>query len=197
MAIVTAGALAMSAIGAGGAWAKQPKGPPEVTTKVVGSWVNEAGCVPIGLAPTNDAQTFDITCSGGSIWTGDFTGHTVVHLEGTVATSGAMSGTYTETFYGTYVPDQRIGSLTTQGTVTVGTAGEFSARAAIVSGTCGFAGSSGSMAYDGFALYGGSVGSWTHPAGPAPSGPCTPAAPPTSSARSHHPGKASPRRRQR
>jgi hypothetical protein len=86
--------------------------------------------------------------------------------------SGVLSGTYTETFYGTYVKDQRTGTLTTKGRFGTTEQQTFFARARIVGGTCGFAGSGGWMSYDGASVHGGYVGSWRHPA-PAPSsGPC-------------------------
>ncbi|MBK5305124.1 MAG: hypothetical protein JJD92_00395 [Frankiaceae bacterium] len=180
--VLLTAALGISVIDGSGAWAK-PK-PATTTSEVRGGWVNEAGFVPSDVKETSDPNVFTVTFTGGSIWNGAFTGHTVVHGVATIATSGAMDGDYTEIFYGTYYPDlesaPRIGSLTTKGHVHVTSDLEFTARAKIVSGTCGFAGSTGSMSYDGMAVNGGYVGRWTRPAGAAAVDPtCAPAPPPT------------------
>ena len=178
-----AACLGFTVIAGAGAWAK-PK-PATTTTEVRGGWVNEAGFVPTELAPTSDPDVYTATFSGGSVWNGDFTGHTAIHgVAAMNVMTGDMEGDYTETFYGTYYPDAqsapRYGSLTTKGHFHVTSNLEFITRAKIVSGTCGFAGSSGTMAYDGFSTNGGYVGSWTRPSGAASLDPtCTPAPPPT------------------
>lgn len=154
--------------------------PKSVSTFVNGGWVNETGIVFTGLTPTADPTVYSFTFSGGSIWDGDFTGHTVVQGAGFVnVLTGAFRGTYTETLYGTYLPDHRTGSLTTVGSVSTTPTLGFTAVARIVSGTCGFAGSKGRMRYDGTIVHGGYVGSWVHPrTTPAADPSCTPAPPP-------------------
>ncbi|MDP9183149.1 MAG: DUF3224 domain-containing protein [Actinomycetota bacterium] len=145
------------------------------TTQVRGGWVNDISFIPTSATPTSDPEVFKVDFTGGSLWDGDFTGRTVVH--GTALmniTTGALTGTYTETFYGTYVPDGRTGSFTTRGTATSTEHLTFFARARIVSGTCGFAGSTGQLAYDGLSVHGGYVGRWAHPRTPPSSEPCLP-----------------------
>jgi hypothetical protein len=172
-ATATAGGTASDRPSAG---AERGHKPVATRTSVVrGGWVNEAGCIPVGAGTTEDPDVISLTCSGGSIWDGELTGHTVVHVDATLTTSGAMHGTYEEFFVGTYLGDDSHGGLRTRGTVDVFEDGAFTARAAIVEGTCDWLGSTGSMAYDGFAVNGGYVGEWTRPVGPPASDPaCNP-----------------------
>jgi hypothetical protein len=142
-------------------------------TDVRGGYVNELGFVPTSVAPTADPDVYRLSFTGGSIWDGDFVGHTVIQGVALMHVStGVVGGSYTETFYGTFVPDHRTGSLTTRGHFTTTEQQTFLARARIVGGTCGFNGSSGSMRYDGASVHGGYVGSWRHPAATPPSTPC-------------------------
>jgi hypothetical protein len=166
MRVLVAAALVAGVATGSIAWAK-PK-PATATSEVRGGWANEAGAVISDLKPTGDPNVFAVTFTGGSVYDGGFTGHTVVHGDGTIATSGEMDADYAETFYGTYSPDlesaPRTGSFTMKGHLHITSDLQFTARAKIVSGTCGFAGSTGSMAYSGMAVNGGYVGSWSRPA---------------------------------
>ena len=132
-------------------------------TAVRGGWVNDLSCVPRGLSATDDPAAFGIECSGSSLWDGDFLGRTILHLHGTIALSGRMEGTYDEVLFGTYAGDHSHGALHTHGYFVVDENAAFLARATIVNGTCDWAGSTGTMAYDGFSTNGGYVGEWVRP----------------------------------
>lgn len=149
-------------------------GPPPITVR--GGYINDLGCVPTGPpSPTDDAQAVELQCTGQSMWNGDFTGRTVAHISATVATSGRMYGTYEEMFVGTYMGDMSYGGLLTKGYLEIDENGQFLARAKIVSGTCAWAGSTGTMNFDGTAAYGGYVGQWNRPAVPPAADPtCDP-----------------------
>jgi hypothetical protein len=144
-------------------------------TVVRGGYVNDAGFVPAGLpSPGRVPGSYVVPFTGGSTWNGSFTGHTVISGTATLYETGAVEGTFTETFYGVYVPDQRYGSLTHTGRFSSDEHSLFWARSRIVGGTCGFASSSGTFAFDGASTNGGYVGRWRQPAGFAPpAGPCT------------------------
>lgn len=65
------------------------------------------------------------------------------------------------------MPDGTKGELHFKGTFTIiGATSEFFARASIVDGTCGFAGSSGTFTADGISLFGGYTAEWIRPAPP-------------------------------
>lgn len=144
-------------------------------TVVRGGYIDDAQCrIPTSVPTiTQDAQAveFEIDCTGSALWNGGFTGRTVSHIHGTVTTSGRVFGTYEEMFVGTYAGDNSYGGLLMRGYFEVEN-GQHTARAEIVSGTCAWAGSTGSMNFDGALVYGGYVGQWNRPA-------VTPAADPT------------------
>ncbi|HUR76984.1 MAG TPA: hypothetical protein VMZ22_03475 [Acidimicrobiales bacterium] len=99
----------------------------------------------------------------------------MVHIRATVATSGRMSGTHEEMFVGTYAGDKSYGGLLMKGYLEVDENTHFFARAKIVSGTCAWAGSTGTMNFDGFGVNGGYVGEWNRPAArPAADPTCNP-----------------------
>lgn len=147
-------------------------------TEVRGGWFNEAGFVPLSATATSDPDVYKMDFTGGSIWDGSFDGHTVIRGTALMnVTTGAVSGSYTEVFYGTYEPDGRTGSVTTKGRFVSDENSTFKARARIVGGSCGFTGSRGTIAYDGLSVHGGYVGTWIHPAGEPSAEPCAPPAP--------------------
>ncbi len=145
------------------------------TTTVRGGYVNDVACVPRSAGTTDDPDVVALECDGSSLWNGDFTGRTVIHLVATLDTAGRMAGTYEEMFVGAYSGDHSHGALHTKGTFSIDENMQFTARATITSGTCDWAGSSGRMAYDGFSENGGYVGQWKRPVVRPPSDPtCNP-----------------------
>ncbi|MGQ0434927.1 MAG: hypothetical protein ACT452_21265 [Microthrixaceae bacterium] len=162
-AVIVAGLVA----GIGPAQAKNTRHsatdvPPPITVR--GGYINDLSCVPTDVGPLGVAQEYDVECTATTLWNGDFTGRTVAHIHRTVAASGRMSGTYEEMFVGTYAGDKSYGGLLTKGYLEVDENAQFFARAEIVSGTCAWAGSTGSMSFDGFGVNGGYVGQWNRPA---------------------------------
>lgn len=136
-----------------------------------GGYVNNFPCAPLDFGPTDDPDVFRIECIAGSAWNGDWTGHTKIHFKGTVATDGSSFGRFEETFIGTYAGDDSVGALFTKGYFAIDANGAFIARAQIVGGACDWAGSRGSVDYDGYQVNGGYVGEWLRPASPR-AGPC-------------------------
>lgn len=167
-------ATAVASLVCGGVATGKSK-PRTVTSTVVGGWFNDAACVPTGGAPTADPDIYTFVCEGTSTWDGHFTGKTVIHAKGTTnVKTGVTRGAYSETFYGTYVPDLRTGTLTSTGSFVLADL-NFVARGEITGGTCGFAGSRGVLAFDGHLAHGGYTGRWTRPASAA-AAPCVTAA---------------------
>ncbi|MCA1831185.1 MAG: hypothetical protein ABR548_11035 [Actinomycetota bacterium] len=132
-------------------------------TIVYGSFVNDSACP--GYEPTSDPTVFAIDCKGtGSIYTGGFTGHTLIQIVGTLDVYGNINGNYNEWFYGSYLGDGSQGGLHTRGTFSInGETAEFFAAARIVDGTCGFAGSTGTFTADGNSFTGGFTATWYRP----------------------------------
>jgi hypothetical protein len=154
------------------AYAKKPPTPSPVIVR--GGWLNEASCVPAAGEPSPDLSAVRLECEGGTTWNGDLTGHTILHFIGTYHTSGAVEGEYEELFVGTYAGDHSVGTLSTKGYFVIDEKGSFLARAQILSGTCDWAGSSGTIAYDGYQINGGYVGEWYRPQTAPTSAPCPP-----------------------
>jgi len=146
-------------------------GPPP--TIVRGGYIDDGVCrIPTSVpSVSDDAQVIEFECKGTALWNGGFTGRTLARYRITFATSGRVFGTYEEMFVGNYAGDNSYGGLLTRGSFEV-IDGQHSARAEIVSGTCAWAGSTGSMNFDGSLVYGGYVAQWNRPA-------VTPAADPT------------------
>lgn len=153
---------------------RQSDPPPVPPIEVVGGWVNDVGCIPAGGGATDDPHVFAAECAGTTTWNGDLSGKTILHVSGTVATDGSMQGEFEELFVGTYLGDRSTGALLTRGAFTIDSKGAFRARATIVGGTCDWSGSSGSLAFDGYQLNGGYVGTWFRPPVTPSSTPCTP-----------------------
>lgn len=175
--MITAALLVVGLIvGIGPAQAKNTRtpakdGPPP--TVVRGGYINDASCIkPSNVSLTDDAQAVEFDCTGTSLLTGNFTGRAVYKVRGTMDTAGRISGTLDEVFVGRYAGDKSYGGLLMKGYFEVDENGQFLSRSEIVSGTCAWAGSSGSFDADGTALYGGYVSQWNRPA-------VTPAADPT------------------
>lgn len=159
---MTAALLVVSLLaGIAPAQAKKHTSPP---ITVQGGYINDLSCVPTGVSPTDVAEEYQVECTASTLLNGDFTGRTFSHLHGTVATSGRMSGTYEETFVGTYAGDHSYGGLLMTGYFEVDENTQFFARAEIVNGTCAWVGSTGLFNGDGFGINGGYVGQWNRPA---------------------------------
>lgn len=168
--MATAGMIVLVGGGVAPAKADQSRRP----TTIRGGYVNDLDCIPTGVGTTADSTVYNADCTGSSLWNGDLTGREVIKLHATVATSGRMSGTYEGVFVGTYLGDHSHGGLHTKGYFEVDENSQFLARSTIT-GLCGWAGSRGSMTYDGFSLNGGYVGTWHRPAVPQQAAPtCNP-----------------------
>ena len=156
----------------------EAKGKPTTSTVVRGGYLNEAGFVPYHPpTPGPVPGSYVIDFRGGSTWNGSFTGHTIIEGTATLYANGALTGTFTETFYGVYVPDQRYGSLVHTGTFSSDEHSIFWVRSRITGGSCGFASSTGTFAFDGASTNGGYIGDWRQPKGFVPPSPCFPAPP--------------------
>ena len=146
------------------------------TTAVRGGWVNDVSCVPLSAGQAVSGQAVNLECEGSASWNGDFTGRDVEHLHAVVQPSGRIDGTYEALFVGTYLGDHSRGALHEKGYFSVDEKGAFLARATITGGTCDWAGSSGSIAFDGYQTNGGYVGQWIRPVQrPAADATCIPA----------------------
>lgn len=144
--------------------------PAEASTTVTvrGGYINDAvgPCNPVTAktGPGTPPSYATVSCLGGSLYNGALSGHTVINLKATFYTNGNATGTFDEWFYGTYTADRTVGGIHWKGSFSInGATGAFQASAAIVGGTCDFAGSSGSMSYTGHEVNGGYVGTWTRP----------------------------------
>ncbi len=130
--------------------------PPKTTTTVVrGAYVDDISCAPTGATPhADDPTTFDISCDGGSLFTGGLDGHTVFHWAGTMDAAGNIAAQYDEWFYGTYSgEDGSFGGIHAVGTFSVdGKTSTFTAHARIVAGTCSFAGAGGTFDANGLSV---------------------------------------------
>jgi hypothetical protein len=163
--VASANAPSASA-GTGGGSKTERRHPP---VWVRGGYVNDLqGCSP---APGPSPYLLTLECWGGSVWDGGWSGHTIIHLIATVDMAGRFAGTYQEWFTGTYLGDNSYGGIHTRGHFSIDENNQFIAQAKIVGGSCGFAGSSGSVAYDGNSVHGGFVGEWFRP--PTKPGPAT------------------------
>lgn len=142
---VVAAATSLVVLGAGQVAVAQPAASGGL---VHGHWYNAGPCVFTGAAPHPDDPTHaDLTCDGSSVWTGTWTGVTefAVTGEGDVV-SNDYSGRLSELFIGTAAG--RRGSLLFHETFRVAS-GRIRIVAKIVSGSGGFAGSTGTVVFSG------------------------------------------------
>jgi hypothetical protein len=170
--ILTAGALCASALLGQSAHASN------APVTVNGGFVNDSSCTPTAV-PGGGPDVFTFPCTGGDLYTGGFTGHTVSKVNVSADIEGNLWGTYDEWFVGTYIADGTTGGLHFRGTVAIdGATLGFYAAATIIDGTCGFAGSTGTETADGNAVFGGYTVKWTRPTPPvAPDPTCNPVDP--------------------
>jgi len=181
---MTAALLAVGLIVGIGPAQAQPKAkakhnPPPITIR--GGFINDLNCVPTALGTTADPQVYTVDCTASSAWTGDLTGREFVHFHATVTTSGRVDGTWEGVFVGTYAGDNSYGGLRTVGSFSVDENNQFLGSATI-SGTCAWAGSTGSMSFSGLSVIaeprvngGGYEGTWQRPAvAPAADPTCNP-----------------------
>jgi hypothetical protein len=154
-------ALVCAAVPAGAKTVKTTK------TVVVGGYVNDIACIP-NAAPTVVGEEIFLSCLGGSIWDGAWTGHTQFELHTSYDLEGNAVGHYRETLHGVYLPDGSAGSITFEGTIWIdGPSTQFYATSKIVGGTCAFAGSSGTATASGQEVNGSYRAEWYRPY-PAP-----------------------------
>lgn len=157
------------------------------TTKPVtvrGGFVNDIGasyCNPqkTKLGPGTPPGSVNVSCTGGSLFNGAWTGHTVITLTATIYSNGNIKGTFDEWFYGVYTANNTYGGLLFRGRFSIdGATGGFQATSRILGGTCAFAGSSGNATYNGHSMFGGYIATWAHP-GKTSTAPCNPFTAPT------------------
>ena len=146
-------------------------------TTVRGGWINEPPfCDPRGseVGPGTPPESVSFSCVAVSPVTGGWTGHNVERVEGTLYSNGDVTGTADAWFYGIYTADKTYGGIHFRGTFSIdGATGAFEEEAQIIGGTCAFAGSSGTISFFGYQLYGGYVAEWFRPAN-ASTEPCNP-----------------------
>jgi len=152
------------------------------STEVRGGYVNTLDCVPQSYTPhTDDPTTFDVTCDFGSLWTGALEGHTLGRFTATMdVVSGDISGFADEWFYGTYTDEPgSFGGIHISAPFFIdGSTSTLREQAAIIEGTCSFAGSSGMFTFNGTSVFGGFVAQWTRPEpAPPPAPTCNPVTP--------------------
>ena len=177
-------ALVLGNATVGAAEAKRPIGAHPAPITVRGAWFNDVPafyCYPgtIKPGPGTPPGSVQLSCLGGSAYAGAWTGHTQFTQASTVYQNGDIRGTYDEWFYGIYTADDTTGGIHWHGTYGVDAAtNAFFADATIIGGTCGFAGSTGTVSFSGISTNGGYVGSWSHPHS-AVDELCDPVMPPT------------------
>lgn len=125
---------------------------------------------PVSAAEGTSVRGTYVNYGPGAILTGGFAGLTFATTNAAIDMQGNVSGTFDEWFYGRYVADGTQGGLHYTGTfiITAATAG-FVAEGTIVGGTCGFAGSAGTITFVGSAAFGGYTADWVRPAARASS----------------------------
>jgi len=140
------------------------------TQNVVGGWVGELPCPYTALSPAAGGLTnVPFECVSGTTWDGAWVGHTVYRAVGTMnVLTGDFHATLDETLTGVIAATHAPGTLHLLGTVDVdGDTGECVVHERIVGGTGAFAGSIGTVEFDGNQLatvlgHGGYHGTWTH-----------------------------------
>lgn len=140
------------------------------TQPVLGGWIGELPCPFISASPTaSSPTTVPFECVSGTTWDGDWVGHTVYRVVGTVdLVTGDLHATLDETLTGLVAATHGAGTLHLLGTVhVVGATGACVVRERIVGGTGAFEGSSGAVEFDGQQVavavgHGGYHGTWTH-----------------------------------
>jgi hypothetical protein len=140
-------------------------------TPLRGTWQQIINCLPTSYNPLNE----QVHCVGSSSWSGTWTGTTSYTFDGTAnLLTGDSSGTVHEVFTGK-ASDGTTGTLTFVETERViGATSKIHIEATIVGASGGFAGSTGTAAFDGTdTLLTGSgsyAGTWFRPCA------CTPVA---------------------
>jgi hypothetical protein len=146
-------------------------GAAEFTTQtVIGGWIGELPCPFTSAAPSADNQSaVPFECVSGTTWDGAWVGHTVYRAVGTVdLVSGDFHATLDETLTGLVAATRQAGTLHLLGTVdVVGATGECVVHERMVGGTGAFAGSTGTVEFDGNQVavalgHGGYHGTWSH-----------------------------------
>lgn len=152
-------------------------GPHPLTVR--GGFVNDIGaafCNLLTAKPGTGTPPGSVTasCTGGTLYDGGWTGHTITHVAATIHLNGDMAGSFDEWFYGIFTGDESYGGIHWKGTFSIdGATGGFQGASTIVAGTCAFAGSTGHVTYTGDEVNGGYVATWYH-RGSASSAPCNP-----------------------
>lgn len=144
--------------------------------KIRGNWYDDgAPClIPTGGAPGPGVppESVSFGCVGGSVYDGDWIGHTIYSAQGTVdLETGDVHATADQWFTGIYGRDGSFGSVHFSSIVDANLwTGEFYDSSVIVGGTGAFAGSRGRIEFTGFVLTrglaGSYVGSWSRPGRP-------------------------------
>ena len=139
--------------------------------EVRGGWFGALPCPFTSVSPPASSSTVvPFECVSGSMWDGAWAGQTAYRLVGTMdLVSGDIHATLDETLVGMVSATRRPGLLHLAGTVDVdGATDTLVVWERIIGGSGAFAGSSGTVVFDGFQAaavvgHGGYHGTWTHP----------------------------------
>jgi hypothetical protein len=144
--------------------------------KIRGNWYDDGSpcLIPTGgsLGPGLPPTSVSFGCVGGSVYDGDWIGHTIYTAQGTVDfATGDVHATATQWFTGIYARDGSFGSVHFSSILNANlSTGEFYDSSVILGGTGAFAGSRGRIEFTGFVLTRGLAGSyegsWSRPARP-------------------------------
>lgn len=119
---------------------------------------------PASADETTTVQGTYVSFGAGALLYGGFSGASLASADASLDDDGNLSGTFEETLVNHWQgPGSVFGTLHYTGTFEINTTtGAFLAEGVIDGGTCGFAGSSGTIVFQGNAVTGTYTAAWTH-----------------------------------